>query len=122
MALAPTVYSYRLPATLVKVVAKQVLQRLDFLAVNDIAHGDLHTKNIAMALPDLNSLSEEDFVARLGEIATGAVTRVNGGPLEDNFPTETIEPTSFRGFNNILSRPSVKIIDFGETFFGNNGP
>ncbi|KAL6914795.1 hypothetical protein FSST1_012555 [Fusarium sambucinum] len=116
-------YRYNgLPATLAKVVAKQVLQGLDFLAVYGIAHGDLHTKNIVLALPDLSSLSEKDFVARLGEIATGAVTRIDGRPLEDNFPNQIIRPASFRGFDNILSRPSVKIIDFGQAFLGNNAP
>ncbi|KAM0397630.1 hypothetical protein ACHAPZ_008249 [Fusarium culmorum] len=67
----------RLPANIVKVVAKQVLQGLDFLAANDIAHGDLHTRNVTLAVSDVNSLSEADFVARIGKIETGPVTRLD---------------------------------------------
>ncbi|RGP69582.1 cmgc srpk kinase [Fusarium sporotrichioides] len=118
----PYCYGSRLPAELLKVVTKQVLQGLDFLTLNDIAHGDLHTRNIALAVPDLNSLSEEDFVARLGKVETGAVTRLDGGPLEDNLPTRIVEPASFQKTDVMLSCPSVKILDFGEAFFGNNAP
>ncbi|QPC80184.1 hypothetical protein HYE68_010936 [Fusarium pseudograminearum] len=112
----------RLPATLVKVVAKQILQGLDFLAANDIAHGDLHTRNITLAVSDLSALSEADFVARLGKVETGPVTRLDGGPLEDNFPTQIIRPAPFPTSDILLENPSVKIIDFGQAFFGNNAP
>ncbi|KAM0377548.1 hypothetical protein ACHAPY_006716 [Fusarium culmorum] len=112
----------RLPANIVKVVAKQILQGLDFLAANDIAHGDLHTRNVTLAVSDVNSLSEADFVARLGKIETGPVTRLDGGHLEDNFPTQIIRPASFPTSDIMPENPSVKIIDFGQAFFGNNAP
>ncbi|KAG6042469.1 hypothetical protein E4U17_001434 [Claviceps sp. LM77 group G4] len=49
----------RLSSRLAKVFAKQALQGLDFLAVNNIGHGDLHARNLAVVLPDLDSLNEE---------------------------------------------------------------
>ncbi|EKJ76980.1 hypothetical protein FPSE_02855 [Fusarium pseudograminearum CS3096] len=112
----------RLPATLVKVIAKQILQGLDFLAANDIAHGDLHTRNITLAVSDLSALSEADVVARLGKVETGPVTRLDGGPLEDNSPTQIIRPASFPTSDILPENPSVKIIDLGQAFFGNNAP
>ncbi|GKU07610.1 cmgc srpk protein kinase [Fusarium langsethiae] len=122
-AVDPYCYSSRLPAELVKAVTKHVLQGLDFLAANDIAHGGKVSNFWALlSVPDLNSLSEEDFVARLGKVETGAVNRLDGGPLEDNPPTRIVEPASFQQTDAMLSCPSVMILDFGEAFFGNNAP
>ncbi|GKU06982.1 unnamed protein product [Fusarium langsethiae] len=112
----------RLPSKLATVFAKQALQGLDFLAANDIGHGDLHTRNLALVVSDLNSLNEEDFVARLGKPKTGAVTRLDGGPLAHNVPTQIIRPAFFRKRDLMLSCPSIKIIDFGEAFFSDNAP
>ncbi|CAG7563782.1 unnamed protein product [Fusarium equiseti] len=112
----------RLPSKFAKVFAKQALQGLDFLAVNDIGHGDLHTRNLALVVSDLDSLNEQDFISRLGEPKTGVVTRSDGGPLSHNVPTQIIRPAFFRKRDIMLSNPSVKIIDFGEAFFSNNAP
>ncbi|KAG8670498.1 hypothetical protein FPOAC1_009919 [Fusarium poae] len=112
----------RLPAKLMKHVARQALLGIDFLSVNGIAHGDLHTRNIALVVPGLQSLSEEDFVARLGKPETGVVTRVDGGPLGKDVPAQMTQSASSWGLDDMPSRPSVKIIDFGEAFFDNNAP
>ncbi|KAG6094212.1 hypothetical protein E4U31_006375 [Claviceps sp. LM219 group G6] len=113
----------RLPANLAKLFAKQTLQGLDFLALNNIAHGDLHTGNLAIVVPGLDSLNEEDFVARLGDFVTGAVIKFDDGPWAPNVPTQTIRPALFQE-EDILAAPcpSIKIIDFGEAFFSNDAP
>ncbi|KAH9891394.1 protein kinase-like domain-containing protein [Xylariomycetidae sp. FL2044] len=112
----------RLPSKLAKSFVKQALQGLDFLAVNNIGHGDLHTRNLALVVPDLNSLSEEDFIARLGKPETGAVTRSDGAPLTHHVPPQIIRPAGFRRRDIMLSCPSIKIIDFGEAFLRGNAP
>ncbi|KAG6030858.1 hypothetical protein E4U19_000221 [Claviceps sp. Clav32 group G5] len=76
-----------LPAKLAKLFARQTLQGLDFLAANDIGHGDLHTRNLAIVVPGLDALNEENFIARLGERVTGAVTKLDDGPWAPKFPT-----------------------------------
>ncbi|KAG6109185.1 hypothetical protein E4U13_006045 [Claviceps humidiphila] len=113
----------RLPAKLAKLFAKQALQGLDFLATNNIGHGDLHTQNLAIVVPDLDSLNEEDFIARLGDFVTGAVTKKDDGPWAPNVPTQMIRPALFRE-EDILAAPcpSIKIIDFGEAFFSDDAP
>ncbi|KAG6146683.1 hypothetical protein E4U28_000117 [Claviceps purpurea] len=113
----------RLPAKLAKLFAKQTLQGLDFLATNNIGHGDLHTGNLAIVVPGLDALNEEDFIARLGKFETGAVTKLDDGPWAPNVPTEIIRPALFQG-QDIMAAPcpSIKIIDFGEAFFGDDAP
>lgn len=83
---------------------------------------DLHTRNLALVVSDLDFLNEQDFISRLGEPKTGVVTRSDGGPLSHNVPTQIIRPAFFRKRDIMLSNPTVKIIDFGEAFFSNNAP
>ncbi|KAG6283807.1 hypothetical protein E4U46_007630 [Claviceps purpurea] len=113
----------RLPAKLAKLFAKQTLQGLDFLATNNIGHGDLHTQNLAIVVPGLDSLNEEDFIARLGKFVTGAVIKKDDGPWAPNVPTQMIRPAIFRE-EDVLAAPcpSIKIIDFGEAFFSDDAP
>ncbi|EPE10155.1 serine protein kinase [Ophiostoma piceae UAMH 11346] len=74
----------RLPANLAKLFAYQTMQGLDFLASHDIGHGDLHTRNLAIAIPDLNSLDEKDFLDRLGKPHTGPLFElITGQPPFD---------------------------------------
>ncbi|KAF7547639.1 hypothetical protein G7Z17_g7576 [Cylindrodendrum hubeiense] len=74
----------RLPAKLAKVFANQALQGLDFLASHDIGHGDLHTRNLAIAIPDLDSLDERAFFDKLGKPQTGPLFElVTGQPPFD---------------------------------------
>lgn len=127
----------RLPSHAAKSISRQVLQGIDYLASNGIGHGgkrtmfqfvtaamlnllkDLHTRNIALEIPELHLLSERDFIARLGEPEMGLVTRRDGKSLSSNIPTCIVRPSSFRhkDVQRLLSSPSIKIIDFGESFF-----
>ncbi|KAL7764782.1 hypothetical protein ACKLNR_005927 [Fusarium oxysporum f. sp. zingiberi] len=79
----------RLPPHAAKSISRQVLQGIDYLASNGIGHGgkrtmfqfvtaamlnllkDLHTRNIALEIPELHLLSERDLIARLGEPENG---------------------------------------------------
>ncbi|EMT62640.1 Serine/threonine-protein kinase SKY1 [Fusarium odoratissimum] len=112
----------RLPSHAAKSISRQVLQGIDYLASNGIGHGDLHTRNIALEIPELHLLSERDFIARLGEPEMGLVTRRDGKSLSSNIPTCIVRPSSFRhkDVQRLLSSPSIKIIDFGEAFFNHD--
>ncbi|KAM3414794.1 hypothetical protein BST61_g9943 [Cercospora zeina] len=111
----------RLPPELAKAFAKQMLQGVDFLAANNIGHGDLHARNLALVVPDLDSLSEEDFVAKLGQPETRPVIRSDGGPLGNDVPAEMVYPAFFQK-RDLLKSSSIKIIDFGEAFLSNDPP
>ncbi|KAF4463879.1 CMGC SRPK kinase [Fusarium albosuccineum] len=112
----------RLPAGLAKRFAKQTLQGLDVLASQNIGHGDLHTRNLAVVIPDLESLDEASFIDRLGKPESGPVSRQDGNSLGNNVPSYIVRPAPFRKRDLLLSSSSVKIIDFGEAFFDNKPP
>jgi hypothetical protein len=73
-------------------------------------------------VPNLDTLHEGDFIARLGKPEAGTVARLDGGPLAHNIPTQIIRPAFYGREDLMLSYLSIKIIDFGETFFKNNTP
>ncbi|KAJ5240623.1 uncharacterized protein N7469_002214 [Penicillium citrinum] len=107
--------SGRLPGKLAKAIAKQSLIGLDVLHQSGIGHGDLHTRNLAFTLPFIGNLTEEQFIEMLGKPEIGHVRRRDGNILEPGIPNYVVKPTSHQ---NLLqnSAPTIKIIDFGQSF------
>ncbi|KAI9679435.1 MAG: hypothetical protein M1817_005457 [Caeruleum heppii] len=111
----------RLPAKLAKSIAKQALLGLDCLHQQKIAHGDLHTRNLAFTIPFVDSLREEDFLQKLGKPETGLVRRKDGKPLERGMPEYLVRPTCYPADISVSVHP-IKIVDFGESFLSNEVP
>ncbi|KAH8158804.1 hypothetical protein CIB48_g9450 [Xylaria polymorpha] len=109
----------RLPADLAKSTAYQALLGIDFLSSQKIGHGDLHSRNIAFALPNLASLDELQFLEKFGRPETAPVRSVDGIALTAHLPNYIVRPISFhvRSMREGLRTSTVKIIDFGEAFF-----
>ncbi|KLJ09852.1 hypothetical protein EMPG_14723 [Blastomyces silverae] len=117
--------SGRLPGKVAKVIAKQCLIGLDGLHQRNIGHGDLHTRNLVFTIPDTTNLPEEKFIEMLGEPEVGRVQRRDGkelGPgVEPGVPEYIVRPSLYlmRLWN---STPTVKIVDFGESFLPTTVP
>ncbi|KAI0470284.1 kinase-like domain-containing protein [Xylaria cf. heliscus] len=114
----------RLPAQAARSIAHQVLVGVDFLAQLNIGHGDIHTRNITLTLPHLDSLSEQEFIDTLGQPELGPVQRTDGSALGMHLPSYIVRPTPFKARDVLqsLRAPIVKIIDFGESFLPNQAP
>ncbi|KAG9255598.1 serine protein kinase [Emericellopsis atlantica] len=84
----------RLPAALAKKVARQTLLGLDYLHQHGIGHGVF-----TLSLSD--SSGEDELSRILGRPELGPVRRVNGEPTEPG---------------------SIKIVDYGESFFDTEPP
>lgn len=82
---------------------------------------DLHTCNLAFAIPFIHSLREEEFFQRLGNPETGLLRRNDRKPLDSGVPEYLVRPTSYPA-DLSLSFHAVKIIDFGESFFDHKMP
>ncbi|KAJ5755267.1 protein kinase [Penicillium manginii] len=105
----------RLPGKLAKIIAKQCLIGLDSLHQLKIGHGDLHTRNLAFAMPHIDNLTEEKFIEILGKPEVGYVQKRDGKFLEAGVPEYVVRPASY-GNNSWILAQDVKIIDFGESF------
>jgi serine/threonine protein kinase len=134
----------RLPAQLARSVARQVMVGLDFLGQLNIGHGgrstkmnnrsassmtnapaqDIHARNIAFEISELDSLTEKQFLETVGQPETGVVRRIDGFQPEVHVPPYIVRPSTFMKPDLIqrLRSSKVKIIDFGEAFLENKAP
>ncbi|RDW61130.1 uncharacterized protein DSM5745_10628 [Aspergillus mulundensis] len=109
----------RLPGALAKAITKQALLGLDFLHQQKIAHGDLHTRNLAFSIDAMENVSEQEFVETLGEPEIGRVYNTDRKDLGPGVPQYIVRPA--RRFSS-RSPSFVKIIDFGESFLQQSAP
>ncbi|KAI0531648.1 kinase-like domain-containing protein [Xylaria digitata] len=114
----------RLPSQAARSIAHQVLTGVDFLTQLNIGHGDIHARNIVLAMPRFDSLDEREFIDILGQPEIGLVQRTDGSILDIHVPSYIVRPTPFRAKEVLqsLQAPIVKIIDFGESFLPNQAP
>ncbi|PWY96163.1 serine protein kinase [Aspergillus sclerotioniger CBS 115572] len=103
----------RLPGALAKAVTKQALLGLDFLHDQEIAHGDLHTRNLAFDIAPMDNLTEDEVIKILGKPEIGHVHRNDGQSLGPGIPEYIVRPASTSSWP--LSH-TIKIIDYGESF------
>lgn len=114
----------RLPAKAARSIAHQVLKGVDFLAQLNIGHGDIHARNIALAIQHDDSLNERGFLDTLRQPEIGLVHRTDGSPPDIHVPSYLVRPTPFKAkvVLQSLQAPVVKIIDFGESFLPRQTP
>jgi serine/threonine-protein kinase SRPK3 len=66
-------------------------------------------------------MSEDELFRKIGAPKTGEVSRLDGKPLGPEVPAYLVYPTSFPRSTLVLAN-HVKIVDFGESFLGDNKP
>lgn len=82
---------------------------------------DIHTRNVAFAIPASVLTCDDELSRRLGAPELGHVKRLDGEPLEQGKPRYIVRPSSFPIDSSNLSE-TVKIVDFGEAFFDADPP
>ncbi|KAF2789022.1 kinase-like protein [Melanomma pulvis-pyrius CBS 109.77] len=112
----------RLPGQLAKSCIQQAFLALAHLHKHNIAHGDLHTHNLAFVVPSLHTLTEDEFIEKLGLPQIGFVARRDGRPLEPNLPPYLVQTTSYPAEVSLTRHQQIKLVDFGESFFTANAP
>lgn len=68
--------------------------------------------------PDFNSKDDYELLRAMGAPESRAVSRSNGGPLEPGMPRYIVRPAD----DLSMTLDSVKIIDYGESFFDSDPP
>lgn len=76
---------------------------------------DLHTRNLVLNLPAIDSLTEEHFLQKLGDPECGTVQSLDGEPLDPGVPEYLVWPSSYPT-DRLSSSYSIRIVDFGESF------
>ncbi|KAI5247945.1 kinase-like protein [Aureobasidium subglaciale] len=110
----------RLPGKIATKLCKETSLALDILHKQGIGHGDLHTGNIAFADHELSLLSEQELSKKLGPPKIGQVTRSDGSLLGREVPDYLVWSARLPTTDLEIAKASIKLIDFGESFFLNN--
>lgn len=76
---------------------------------------DLHTRNLVLNIPAIDSLTEEQFLQKLKDPEYGAVQSLEGEPLDPSVPEYLVWPSSYPT-DRVSSSDSIRIVDFGESF------
>ncbi|KAL8658697.1 MAG: hypothetical protein Q9202_007474 [Teloschistes flavicans] len=105
----------RLPGHVAKMIAHQALLALDCLHQREITHGDLHTRNLVLNIPAIDSLTEEQFLRQLKDPECGAVISLDGEPLDPGLPEYLVWPSHF-STDRASDSYSIRLVDFGESF------
>ncbi|KAI1173944.1 kinase-like protein [Nemania sp. FL0916] len=112
--------NHRIPGALAKATARQVLSAIDFLAGHGLVHGDIHTKNIAFPMPNLDELSESQFIDRFGLPKAVKAYGMGEQPSSTvHAPPYILDTLSFANEDSLHllgTNPQVKIIDFDTAF------
>ena len=77
---------------------------------------DIHMKNIAFKLPNIDSWPVEKVYEHCGVPETQEIIRYDGKPLGPEVPPYAVFPTIFHGSGN-LRLSEISILDFGEASF-----
>ncbi|TGJ82074.1 hypothetical protein E0Z10_g6685 [Xylaria hypoxylon] len=115
----------RLPASLAKSTARQVLLGLDCLKQHRVAHGDIDSSNLAFVIPRLRLLDEEEFIDTLQLPQLELINTPDSTRSPDNLPPYLVWKPRWNDRKiqeEIRSSPKVKMIDFGESFYHGQSP
>lgn len=80
---------------------------------------DLHTRNLAFVIDDMDDVPEQEFVGTLGKPETGRVYKSDGKDLGPGIPQYIVRPARR---SSCRSSSFIKIVDFGESFLQQNAP
>ncbi|KAL9103285.1 MAG: hypothetical protein Q9163_001663 [Psora crenata] len=108
-----------LPIKTAKRVFSQLAMGIAFLHQCGILHGDIHSRNIAFLLPDLDSWPVEKIYSEISDPEKQEVFRLDGKQLGPEVPPYTVEPAYFWRLGMESITKNMKIIDYGEASFIN---
>lgn len=80
-----------------------------------IVYIDLHTRNLVLNIPAIDSLTEEQFIRQLKYPECGAVISLDGEPLDSGLPEYLVWPSHFPT-DRASDSYSIRLVDFGESF------
>ncbi|KAH7308445.1 serine/threonine protein kinase, partial [Stachybotrys elegans] len=115
-------YGYGCTGFLPKVAARQLMTGFSYLHEQGVIHGDPHSGNLGIAIPELQQFDEEDIADNIGGPSITAVV-----PHDPHFPRDTTPPyiadvediVRFLETKKALppQETSVfKILDFGQAY------
>ena len=83
---------------------------------------DLTAANVAFGVHNFDSWSEDELYSHLGKPETETIRTASGKPVSDHAPSYVVQPLSFLKSDPTRLQDSVRLIDFGISFFVHDPP
>ncbi|KAH0365787.1 hypothetical protein KCU65_g5776, partial [Aureobasidium melanogenum] len=113
-------YFRPLPLSIARRLIADLVATVQDLYAQGVVHGDIHTGNILLRLPEeIRTMDADSLYERIGRPETGTVTRKDGKPLSRHAPSEIVLPAPLpiktKDISPSLHLPAM-LSDFGEAF------
>ncbi|KAL8824482.1 MAG: hypothetical protein Q9170_008140 [Blastenia crenularia] len=108
------------PLQIARAIAAKIIMGLAFLHGCGVVHGDLHTNNVLLQLPNIDKLSTDELYQRYYTTVQQSVTRIDGNPLDNTVPPYTVVPMRTAIACEDVTDANILIADFGEAYLANN--
>lgn len=115
-------YPFTFPLPIARAIASQMVLGIRSIHCKGIIHGDVHLRNIFLALPNLHGLPVDAIYERYHEPRRERVERVDGGPLGPEVPPYTVMPALLYINSAKVTDPTIRIGDFGEAWLSTDDP
>ncbi|KAL8782330.1 MAG: hypothetical protein Q9195_009655 [Heterodermia aff. obscurata] len=130
----------QLRGTAARKIGRQFVQAVAYLHSEGVCHGgtssvpqekyirssnfstDLTAANVAFGVHNFDSWSEDELYSHLGKPETEAIRTASGNPVSDHAPSYVVEPLSFIKSDPTRLQDSIRLIDFGISFFVHDPP
>ncbi|KAK7404162.1 hypothetical protein QQX98_010066 [Neonectria punicea] len=103
-------------------MAYQATEAMNFLHKNQVCHGDFRPANILVKLASLDHLSEEDIFSLLGQPTQNPVRTESGEDLPASSPRYLVTQADMSCLGSKYLTDQICVIDFGESFSFSSPP
>lgn len=110
------------PAIVLRKMAHQATQALNFLHKNNLCHGDFRPSNILVKLTNLDHLSEDELVALIGTPIQSQVKSELGDDLPAGSPNYLVPRADISDLGSKYLTDEICVIDFGESYAVDSPP
>ncbi|KAL8724673.1 MAG: hypothetical protein Q9181_006723 [Wetmoreana brouardii] len=104
------------PLQAARAIAAQVIMGVHFLHSSGVVHGDLHTANIMLKVPNIENLSVNDLYQQFNPPIKQIVEREDGAPLDATVPPYAVVSLNTAQKCEDVTDPNTIITDFGEAY------
>ncbi|KAK3985430.1 kinase-like domain-containing protein [Cladorrhinum sp. PSN332] len=110
------------PAPILRKIAHQAAQAMDFLHKNKICHGDFRPSNILIKLTNLDHLSEDDLLSLIGKPTQCQVKSESADELPAGSPRYLVHSADLSEIGSKYLTEEICVIDFGESYHIDSPP
>ncbi|KAL8869516.1 MAG: hypothetical protein Q9174_004217 [Haloplaca sp. 1 TL-2023] len=113
---------WRFPLQTARAITAKAVLGVHFLHKAGVIHGDLHSANFMLEIPNIDSLSVDELYRKFSAPYKETVQRIDGKPLDSSAPSYTVlNIHAWVRAENVTESDTI-ITDFGEAYLAESEP